>query len=399
MEKTDKLKIADFMKENGQYVELKRKSKFKLIREKIPSQKVQLKIKKIEKIIIQVLIAGAVVGALCLEQNRWANRMEKLSSEKQIVIHIEDNVKEAPKKITVEEDEDLSYLYESPETIEKENYENNDFMERIGNEENKISLDNKSNKIGNISNNYNDVLKNLTDEQDRVFKENAYTYGLDSNMLAAIGQIETSLGTGSFSKTARGIMQIENVNFENIYTNVYNYRTNTKETVDFKELNLNNLHDNVKASCVMLQELVTKYDYNLLFAIQAYNFGPTAVNKALKEASIETGKQIKDLDIEEVIPFFKKNKSGDSNYVYKYLQYIKERITGIKITKNNIEYIYIYDLGMENGKGKPVKIYSNDNLEKGVFYDISDNTIATEDDIYLAINTLNERLKENNKTY
>ncbi len=263
-------------------------------------------------------------------------------------------------------------------------------------------------KDTNVSSNYDIVKKFMNDDLKSKFDNASEVYGCNSDLLVALSTQETTLGHGSFSKTAKGIMQIENVNCGNVY-NQYNFRTNEMEKVSFSKLNLDSNNDNIKAGSIMLQDVLKNYDYNVLFALQAYNFGPGLVDKAISMAEEELGKSKYELTYDDVHPYFKyihnnpskfvrnwgRGTYGDGNYSDNVRQYLNERILSTKIVKNDLIYNNIYDFET----GKCIKQYTTDNTRPGLYYDKENKIYLTDDDISDVVTQLNERLKSNNKKY
>ncbi len=387
---------------------------------------------------IKIFVAGTILGTAVICSTIFIIKSKKEKEDKPIILTIEqynnlqklNELKEkinnvfGNKKVEIKEDNektiytvieepineekndlDILTIKKEKSAIEKENNIKKEIVEEPFDDIKELEVEYKDT---DISENYEIVDKYLTDDYKTMFDNASKMYGTNSNLLIAISAQETTLGHGSFSGSARGIMQIESCNWNNVY-NQYNFQTNEIEKVSFSKLNLKSNSGCIKAGSIMFQECITKYDYNILFALQAYNFGPELVKIAISMAEEELGIPKEELTYDDLQPYFKyihlhpekfvknwgRGTYGDGNYSDNVRKYANERIISTKLTKNEKIYNNIYDLET----GMCIKQYVTDNTSPGLYFDEKNKLYLTDSDILDVVNEFNERLKNNSKKY
>ena len=131
-----------------------------------------------------------------------------------------------------------------------------------------------------------------------IFKRISPLYGIDPNLTlpqATEEGVEHKEGVNAGG--AIGIMQIQKSVWVRDNLNLEYYELNT-ETNEFERHVLNeitmdmcnDLETNVKIGCIILQNYLRTYNYNLSLALYAYNMGPTALNKVLSMYCSNEGK-------------------------------------------------------------------------------------------------------------
>ena len=236
----------------------------------------------------------------------------------------------------------------------------------------------------------------LTDEMENAYNNASKKWGVDSNILIAMGKQETNL-TNASSKYAKGIMQIENVNRDGVFK-AYNFEKNEYETVRFANLDLENINDNIEAAAVIFQDRMEAFDYNILFVIQSYNYGRNGMIKAIEMAKADLGKEKEELTLDEVTPYLEyihshpkevfKNweydRYGDPYYANRIRMFSSERMIYVE-TPNAV---YFYDL--ETGR----RIAKCDKNENGNYVEEDTKFEASLDDyISLASSTQEKETK------
>ena len=400
-----------------------------------------VKVKKRKKQLrkIKIAVAGVIVGTAVICSTVFLIKSSKEKEDKPIILTIEqynnlqklNELKEkinnafGNKKVEIKED-DNKIIYteveepieevieltpilikvEENETIKKSNTTlTKEVVEEPFDDVKELELEYKDT---DISENYSIVDKYLTDDFKTMFDTASKMYGTNSDLLVAISSQETTLGHGSFSGSARGIMQIESCNWNNSY-NQYNFETNEIEKVSFSKLNLTTNSDCIKAGSIMFQECMKEYDYNILFALQAYNYGPELVKIAVSMAEEELGIPKEELTYDDLHPYFryihlnpqkfvknwKRSTYGDGNYSDNVRKYAKERVMSTRLTKDGKIYNNIYDLET----GICIKQYITDDTRPGLYFDEKNKLYLTDSDVLDVVNELNERLKNNSKKY
>ena len=108
-------------------------------------------------------------------------------------------------------------------------------------------------------------------------------YGVDANLMLAIGAHERGIhSTVRDSGGAIGLMQIQ-VNVWNGSTiSVYNYETGQKEYLHITEAKLANIDFNIQVGCAIFQNNLKTFNYDVVAAVQAYNYGCGGVGRLIR---------------------------------------------------------------------------------------------------------------------
>lgn len=248
----------------------------------------------------------------------------------------------------------------------------------------------------------NDVCSNcdlyderLTDDLKYIIETVCNKWGVDPNLLIAIGKQESNLK--NLPKTAAtGIFQIESVN-ETGKFKAYNFETEQEEIVDFSKFDLTNIRDNAEAAAIMLQNAMSYFD-NPLYSLQGYNYGQVTVKKLLTLQAKNKGVLMDQLTYEDALEIFyqahknpqkyinekwKGKTYGDPKYTSNVTRYGKARLT-YKKTKDGL---MVYDLA----NGKKLKTYEK--IDKSTYMDVETKNIVTLTNIMNAINNTNTKTK------
>ena len=398
----DELQIADFMKEEGYYLDLRN---VKLSKEKIPEQKTKINWKKIKEKVEKIAIIAGVAVVIAVGVKHVKERVEREAeayrrSQPQEVIHI-DTSTPTPKPTSFEDiyiEQQQKELEKAQNDIEKNYFEDDELMSRVSTPElyNAPKISTKSEEISASANrgaksqnagitistsdygnsiiqpcvNYSTCQKYLTNELESKFKSAADTYGSDPNLLIALAMQETTLGKDLSNPHAIGIMQIEKVLINEIIK-AYNYKTGEFESKKIVSDNISSTNGSINMGAAIFQKRSSKYD-NYLFAIQSYNYGPEAMEVVLKLAEKGTNKSREDLTFDEVYPYieyvhyhpqealspnWQYKTYGDKDYAKKVVGYLKNNITYNKVTLDGETIsLYIYDAAT----GSKIKSYIQD---------------------------------------
>ena len=354
----EKIDIPSFIKEKGYYIDLRNIS---LDKTKKIDAKVKIKNKK-KKILFKTsfgVIAIASFLALFSTPQKIKN-----SSNINASITLDNKEDFSKHGLRIVSTKKPRRGYRSP-GIEEDELERkkhiNDLkkLEELANN-NEISRVDFS-EIINENNDYVGIDKELVndriDKLDTYFSDVEETYGVDKNILISIGMQESNLNNNIKSEHAKGIMQIENVNHDSTYKS-YNYNLGKEESVNFSKLNLSNVADNIKAGTVMFKNTLKKFDYNILFALQSYNYGVVPMNKAIEYAVKELGKDKYSLTYSEVLPYIEyihKNPRTTIDKNWKYKTY-GDPIYSINVSKYSNSRI-IYNKTVDNSNNTRLTIY------------------------------------------
>ena len=199
---------------------------------------------------------------------------------------------------------------------------------------------------------------NLTDTE-KYYVANAYysdaiekyanMYGIDPKLALAIGTHERGLHSSAVDEGgAIGLFQIQvrgSWNWDGKTITAYNFDTNEYETVTITEEKVSDVFENIKVGCMMLQNLLTKYNYNIALAVTAYNYGDNYLEKVLQKCSECTGftiEQLCDLNNLEWLSYRDIISSGDPLYLENVCKYIpNETVLKFKIPgKENLTIKY-----------------------------------------------------------
>ncbi|AJD93558.1 DNA-dirted RNA polymerase (plasmid) [Jeotgalibacillus malaysiensis] len=139
-----------------------------------------------------------------------------------------------------------------------------------------------------------------------IFQKYGETYGIDPMLLMAVsaqeagGQHDQHIGDRC-NYAGCGIMQIEHPGGVTTSASAFNYKTGQKETVSVSYNSVKDVDSNIRVGAMILQSRLQKYGNNILFALQAYNFGTGGIGAVAKVAG-------KDVD------YFAKN-HGDTSWM------------------------------------------------------------------------------------
>lgn len=169
---------------------------------------------------------------------------------------------------------------------------------------------------------------NRAKENEDLFQKYGKMYGIDSNLLMAIAAQES--GGNHYSNLnngpAIGIMQIEKSANLNSQITAYNHLTGEEETLTITEEALQNLETNIQIGAMILQNTLELENYNILLALQTYNFGPGNMEKSLtmcqdlSNVSVSTMKN--DMEENEWRYYREFLNVGDPYYVEHVLSYL-----------------------------------------------------------------------------
>ena len=132
------------------------------------------------------------------------------------------------------------------------------------------------------------------------FKSASSNYGIDINLLLAIGMTESSLdhysaipGGSKYNGFGVGMMQLETPSSDTVYA--YNCLTNKKESLVCSLDNACDIKLNTQLGTMRLQNALNHNNGNIYLAIQEYNFGYGMMNSILKKMSEDTGLSIEQI--------------------------------------------------------------------------------------------------------
>lgn len=119
------------------------------------------------------------------------------------------------------------------------------------------------------------------------------TYGVDPMLLVAIASQESGGNHEAHlnSEHGYGIMQIESPGSVITGVTAYNFVTGSEETVQVpNKAAVTDVKDNIKVGAMILANRIKAADYNILYALQSYNFGTGAMDLILDRYSTDVGK-------------------------------------------------------------------------------------------------------------
>lgn len=156
-------------------------------------------------------------------------------------------------------------------------------------------------------------------------------YGLDPNLVLAIGTHESGMHSEDVnSGGAIGLFQIQvrgNWNWSGRTIEAYNFETGEYENYLITEEGVSDIFENIKVGCMMIQDLLIKYDYNIAMAITAYNYGENYLGKVIDKCSEDTGispSKLKDLNNLEWLNYRNIIANGDPLYLENVCKYIPD---------------------------------------------------------------------------
>lgn len=159
--------------------------------------------------------------------------------------------------------------------------------------------------------------------------EYANTYGLDPMLVMAIGTHERGVHSDTIDEGGGlGLFQIQvegGWNWLGRNITAYNFDTGEYETEMITLEKAQDVFTNMKLACMMLQDLLRTYNYNVAEAVMAYNYGTTNVDKVLNYCSNDTGftrGELNQIDNLEWLKYRDIIGGGDPNYLENVFKYI-----------------------------------------------------------------------------
>lgn len=159
--------------------------------------------------------------------------------------------------------------------------------------------------------------------------EYANTYGLDPMLVMAIGTHERGVHSDTIDEGGGlGLFQIQvsgGWNWLGRSITAYNFDTGEYETEMITLEKAQDVFTNMKLACMMLQDLLRTYNYNVAEAVMAYNYGTTNVDKVLSYCSNDTGftrGELNQIDNLEWLKYRDIIGGGDPNYLENVFKYI-----------------------------------------------------------------------------
>jgi len=154
----------------------------------------------------------------------------------------------------------------------------------------------------------------------------AKEFGIDEQIMMAIATQEYGIDSWNLDGPGVGLMQIELKEWDGKDLRVFNYEREEYENVHITAEKLLDVDFNIRTACMIFRNCLTSTNYNLLAAIQKYNFGHGNVENVFKETYgndidfYETCENCDNswLEYREII------KEGDSEYLEKILSYIED---------------------------------------------------------------------------
>lgn len=157
----------------------------------------------------------------------------------------------------------------------------------------------------------------------------ASIYGLDPNLVLAIATHERGIHSEIVDAGGGiGLFQIQisgGWNWSGQTITAYNFETDNYESVTISLDNVSDIFENIKVGCMMIQNSLMKYDYNLACAITAYNYGESYLQDVINKCSLNTGipqDELKKLDNLEWLNYRNVISGGDQNYLENVCKYI-----------------------------------------------------------------------------
>ena len=149
-------------------------------------------------------------------------------------------------------------------------------------------------------------------------------------------------------------------NWENSYITAYNFETNSYETTlittksEDPSENVTDIFRNIKIACMIIQDSLVRYNYDIPKAITAYNYGPNFLNSVLSACSNDTGIPLSELndpnnlswlDYRDVIA------GGDATYLENVFRYVPDNTSlTFKKTDGTVIHVLYDNLSYDNTK-------------------------------------------------
>lgn len=182
-----------------------------------------------------------------------------------------------------------------------------------------------SQKIIDTRNNYGDVITKYSN-----------MYGLDPNLMIAVATQEKGFHSSQIDPGgAIGIMQIQYDFWVGKKLDVYNYQTNSVETIHVDENNIKDLETNIRLGCAIMRANLNMMKNNQIAALQSYNYGSGNTFKVLDAYAYDNGITRDDVlanhcDVGWITAhdnFYRNMISvGDKNYVEHVLSYLGDDV-------------------------------------------------------------------------
>ena len=102
----------------------------------------------------------------------------------------------------------------------------------------------------------------------------ANRYGVDPNLMLAVATHERGVHSDIMdSGGALGLMQVQYSVWVNKNIQVFNYETNSYETLNITDQMIRNVEGNIRLGCMIMQDNLNRLNNNPLLSLQAYNYG------------------------------------------------------------------------------------------------------------------------------
>lgn len=182
-------------------------------------------------------------------------------------------------------------------------------------------------------------------EYGEVISYYALEYGLDKDLVMAIASLNGKEGHNDYV-SENGLIGIMGIPYDAWYgqtVKAYNFNLNEEETVTFDD-DITTLEGNIKAGCIILQNELKKYQYNILVGLQSYEYGGYSMEQVLSYYAKTINKTYESVlnssDINWMKYRFSIIENGDSEYIEHVLNYYNG--TGIiEVKKPNQEVLKI----------------------------------------------------------
>lgn len=177
----------------------------------------------------------------------------------------------------------------------------------------------------------------------------AETYGIDPMLALAVATHERGIHRDTVdSGGGIGLFQIQvegGWNWSGQTIKAYNFKTCEYDSELITKESVSDVFKNIQIGCMMLQNFLIKYNYNVAEAVTAYNYGENYLSMVLNKCSQETGMSISDLNSLECLEWLNYRSiisGGDSYYLENVFKYIpNETVLNFKKidgSELNIEY-------------------------------------------------------------
>ncbi len=169
--------------------------------------------------------------------------------------------------------------------------------------------------------------KNTTILYKDIIEANALQYGLDPNVVLAIATQERGVHSSTIDPGgATGLMQIQNAAWIGETIKAYNFNTQQEEKLLITQEGIADLNTNIKIGCMIFQSALKEVNYNIIAAIQNYNYGVGNMNKLLSYYMDATNKTKEEILNDPLdcgwLEYRNYIKAGDKKYVEHILSYV-----------------------------------------------------------------------------